>query len=55
MCLINTDQKLLAMGKAGRTRFEQHFTLEKMVDPTIELYQQLASADKMTMATIISQ
>ena len=55
MCLINTDQKLLAMGKAGRIRFEQHFTLDKMVDPTIELYQQLASKDKLRTATVISQ
>jgi len=43
------------MGKAGRARFEQFFTLDKMVDPTIKLYQQLAFEDKMPVSAVISQ
>jgi glycosyltransferase involved in cell wall biosynthesis len=53
--LVDDEQMLLAMGKAGRARFEQYFTLDKMVGPTIELYQQLASTDKVPVAAVISQ
>jgi glycosyltransferase involved in cell wall biosynthesis len=53
--LVDDEQMLRAMGKAGRARFEQYFTLDKMIDPTIELYQQLASTDKVPVATVISQ
>lgn len=53
--VLDSDEKLLAMGKAGRARFEQLFTLDKMVDPTIKLYQQLASEDKMPVSAVISQ
>jgi glycosyltransferase involved in cell wall biosynthesis len=44
--LINDGKKLVAMGQAGRARFEQHFTLDKMVDPTIALYQRFQATPK---------
>ncbi len=53
--LVNSNQELLAMGQAGRARFEQHFTLDKMIAPTVELYQELACENKMTMAAVIPQ
>jgi len=53
--LLADDQKLRAMGKAGRTRFEQHFTIDKMVGPTIDLYRQLASVDKRALSPAIPQ
>lgn len=38
-----TDESLShSMGRAGRTRYEQHFSLRKMTQPTIALYQSVA-------------
>ncbi|HBS25785.1 MAG TPA: glycosyl transferase family 1 [Gammaproteobacteria bacterium] len=40
--LVSDPDLLLAMGKAGRARFEQHFSLDNMIQPTMALYQTVA-------------
>jgi glycosyltransferase involved in cell wall biosynthesis len=38
--LLSEESIRESMGRAGRSRFEEHFTAEHMVDATLRLYEE---------------
>ncbi|MBL4590240.1 MAG: glycosyltransferase family 4 protein [Alphaproteobacteria bacterium] len=44
--LINNPDKIKSMGLAGRKRFEENFTFDKMVNKTLGIYEQVLSKAK---------
>lgn len=52
--LISNPQKRQAFGKAGRARFLAHFTRDKLIDRTLDFYQQVIRSSKLANASIKS-
>ncbi|HEV2499369.1 MAG TPA: glycosyltransferase [Terriglobia bacterium] len=52
--LISDAQKRQAFGKAGRARFLAHFTRDKLIDRTLDFYQQVIRSSKLANASMKS-
>ncbi|HEV2418472.1 MAG TPA: glycosyltransferase [Terriglobia bacterium] len=52
--LISDPQKRQAFGKAGRARFLAHFTRDKLIDRTLDFYQQVIRSSKPVSASMKS-
>jgi glycosyltransferase involved in cell wall biosynthesis len=49
--ILADSERQQSMGKAARSRFEQHFTLETMLDGLVEVYGELAPACRALVRT----